>query len=225
MGLCALKLCSDYVEMYLLYPVLRVKIVPFIRITFSKWRSCKVPGSCWLKWISIFLLLSALEYWLEAKRTDTVLAFRVSRTIFTQKKPFFSGLIVENVDSCPFIALGSIFSYAVMVFFRLSNIIVWGFELRCWIQLVMERIAATSSSIHSKKEAFSMCITLEWWRSIQHFPARRCLWIWRNFIGLPLFFSVTKVNCIYQISLPISQDLHIMFGNCNMLFLLLYTFI
>lgn len=42
-----MNLHSDRTEMYLLHPVLHVKIVSPIKLAFSN-RNCKIPGSYWL---------------------------------------------------------------------------------------------------------------------------------------------------------------------------------
>lgn len=57
------------------------------------------------------------------------------------------------MDSCPFIVAGNISSYAVMMLSQFSSI-VWVFELKDRTQAVKWQIAATSSFVCSKNEAF-----------------------------------------------------------------------
>lgn len=63
------------------------------------------------------------------------------------------------MDSCPFIVTGSIFSYAVMMLSQFSSI-VWVFELKYRTQSVKQHVAAISSFVCSKKEAFLILISL-----------------------------------------------------------------
>lgn len=67
-----MNLYSDYLEMYLLHPVLHVKIVSPIKLAFSS-RSCKIPN--------------ALTCFLEAKETIIHIC-SIIRTVFIKRLVF-----------------------------------------------------------------------------------------------------------------------------------------
>lgn len=84
MVLCTMKFSGKHVEIYLLSPVFPVRIVLFIKKSFSEGNSCKNAGSYSLNF-SILLLSAFMYYCLESRVTDITSVFSVNRTIFTEK--------------------------------------------------------------------------------------------------------------------------------------------
>lgn len=112
--------------------------------------------------------------------------------------------------------MANIFLYAVIVLLPLSSRIVWVFELMCWVQSVMQYVAAPNSFVHSKIEALFGIYYPLIVKIYSECPCQKVLMDLKKFHCSPSIFQCNKAQMhLPDLSVWFQELLHHIWKPCH----------